>query len=171
MTYHIPPKRFVTLHQYFRPWGEGESFVPSLPSNLAKFTGTDTCGNPGILNSLLGAGGSAEMALVPEQRTAQAGFDPVFGARSLKRAIQSQIENPLAKEILEGHFGPRTRLRSTAGIVESCSANHRPIRTFTQLAGLLLGVGLEPCLKAHPADARVVAGDEGLIVQFRTGVT
>jgi len=37
---------------------------------------------------------------------AQAGFDPVFGARPLKRAIQAQIENPLAKEILEGHFGP-----------------------------------------------------------------
>jgi ATP-dependent Clp protease ATP-binding subunit ClpB len=34
----------------------------------------------------------------------QAGFDPLFGARPLKRAIQSQIENPLAKEILEGQF-------------------------------------------------------------------
>jgi ATP-dependent Clp protease ATP-binding subunit ClpB len=38
---------------------------------------------------------------------AQAGFDPVFGARPLKRAIQSQIENPLAKEILEGRFGAK----------------------------------------------------------------
>ncbi|PXX14338.1 ATP-dependent Clp protease ATP-binding subunit ClpB [Nitrosomonas ureae] len=34
----------------------------------------------------------------------QAGFDPIFGARPLKRAIQTQIENPLAKEILEGKF-------------------------------------------------------------------
>lgn len=34
----------------------------------------------------------------------EAGFDPVFGARPLKRAIQAQIENPLAKEILEGKF-------------------------------------------------------------------
>lgn len=34
----------------------------------------------------------------------QAGFDPVFGARPLKRAIQAQIENPLAKEILQGKF-------------------------------------------------------------------
>ncbi|HAP04454.1 MAG TPA: ATP-dependent chaperone ClpB, partial [Methylophilaceae bacterium] len=32
------------------------------------------------------------------------GFDPVYGARPLKRAIQSEIENPLAKEILAGHF-------------------------------------------------------------------
>jgi ATP-dependent Clp protease ATP-binding subunit ClpB len=37
----------------------------------------------------------------------QVGFDPVFGARPLKRAIQAQIENPLAKEILEGHFAAK----------------------------------------------------------------
>jgi ATP-dependent Clp protease ATP-binding subunit ClpB len=37
---------------------------------------------------------------------AQAGFDPVYGARPLKRAIQQQIENPLAREILSGHYGP-----------------------------------------------------------------
>jgi ATP-dependent Clp protease ATP-binding subunit ClpB len=37
---------------------------------------------------------------------AQAGFDPVYGARPLKRAIQQEIENPLAKEILSGGFGP-----------------------------------------------------------------
>jgi len=35
---------------------------------------------------------------------ASAGFDPVYGARPLKRAIQSEIENPLAKEILAGTF-------------------------------------------------------------------
>jgi ATP-dependent Clp protease ATP-binding subunit ClpB len=35
---------------------------------------------------------------------ATAGFDPVYGARPLKRAIQSQLENPLAKLILEGRF-------------------------------------------------------------------
>jgi ATP-dependent Clp protease ATP-binding subunit ClpB len=38
---------------------------------------------------------------------AKVGFDPVFGARPLKRAIQSWLENPLAKEILEGRFGPK----------------------------------------------------------------
>jgi ATP-dependent Clp protease ATP-binding subunit ClpB len=35
---------------------------------------------------------------------AEAGFDPVYGARPLKRAIQQQIENPLAKEILSGKY-------------------------------------------------------------------
>ncbi|MGI9201566.1 MAG: ATP-dependent chaperone ClpB [Woeseiaceae bacterium] len=39
-------------------------------------------------------------------RLADAGFDPVYGARPLKRAIQQQIENPLANEILQGRFGP-----------------------------------------------------------------
>ena len=34
------------------------------------------------------------------------GFDPVFGARPLKRAIQQQLENPLARELLEGKFQP-----------------------------------------------------------------
>jgi ATP-dependent Clp protease ATP-binding subunit ClpB len=38
---------------------------------------------------------------------AKAGFDPVYGARPLKRAIQSELENPLAKAILEGRFSPK----------------------------------------------------------------
>ena len=42
---------------------------------------------------------------------ADAGFDPVFGARPLKRAIQDRIENPLAKAILEGQFGPKDVIR------------------------------------------------------------
>ena len=41
------------------------------------------------------------------QKIAEAGFDPVYGARPLKRAIQQQIENPLSKAILEGKFGPK----------------------------------------------------------------
>ncbi|HEX2605050.1 MAG TPA: AAA family ATPase, partial [Oxalicibacterium sp.] len=41
------------------------------------------------------------------QKIAEAGFDPVYGARPLKRAIQQQIENPLSKAILEGRFGPK----------------------------------------------------------------
>jgi len=41
----------------------------------------------------------------------EAGFDPVYGARPLKRAIQQQIENPLAQRILEGEFQPGDRIR------------------------------------------------------------
>ena len=45
---------------------------------------------------------------------AQAGFDPIYGARPLKRAIQAQIENPLAKEILSGHFAAKDTIRVDA---------------------------------------------------------
>jgi len=41
----------------------------------------------------------------------KAGFDPVYGARPLKRAIQNQLENPLAQEILAGRFGPGDLVR------------------------------------------------------------
>ncbi|MGA8707816.1 MAG: ATP-dependent chaperone ClpB [Steroidobacteraceae bacterium] len=42
---------------------------------------------------------------------AEAGFDPVYGARPLKRAIQQQIENPLAQRILRNEFAPGDRVR------------------------------------------------------------
>ncbi len=42
---------------------------------------------------------------------AKAGFDPVYGARPLKRAVQSEIENPLSKAILEGRFMPKDTIR------------------------------------------------------------
>jgi ATP-dependent Clp protease ATP-binding subunit ClpB len=45
---------------------------------------------------------------------ARAGFDPVYGARPLKRAIQQQVENPLSKSILEGRFGPKDTIRVDA---------------------------------------------------------
>ncbi|WP_283743312.1 ATP-dependent chaperone ClpB [Sideroxydans sp. CL21] len=42
---------------------------------------------------------------------ANAGFDPVYGARPLKRAIQAQLENPLAKQILEGRFAAKDTIK------------------------------------------------------------
>jgi ATP-dependent Clp protease ATP-binding subunit ClpB len=43
----------------------------------------------------------------------EAGYDPVYGARPLKRAIQQQVENPLAQRILKGDFGPGDQVRVT----------------------------------------------------------
>src|SRR3981081_4809090 len=40
----------------------------------------------------------------------EAGFDTVYGARPLKRAIQAQLENPLAQKILSGDFVPGDRV-------------------------------------------------------------
>jgi ATP-dependent Clp protease ATP-binding subunit ClpB len=61
-------------------------------------------------------------------KLAAAGFDPVYGARPLKRAVQTLVENPLAKRILQGEFGPGETVhvdaegdalsfRSTQGVV------------------------------------------------------
>ncbi|MFO1375837.1 MAG: ATP-dependent chaperone ClpB [Steroidobacteraceae bacterium] len=47
-------------------------------------------------------------------RLGEAGFDPVYGARPLKRAIQQQVENPLAQRILRGEFGPGEAVSITA---------------------------------------------------------
>ena len=45
------------------------------------------------------------------EELAKVGFDPVFGARPLKRAIQQRIENPLSKMLLEGKFGPHDTIQ------------------------------------------------------------
>jgi ATP-dependent Clp protease ATP-binding subunit ClpB len=45
-----------------------------------------------------------ELSLAALDKIADAGFDPVFGARPLKRAIQTEIENPLAQKILSGNL-------------------------------------------------------------------
>jgi ATP-dependent Clp protease ATP-binding subunit ClpB len=52
------------------------------------------------------------------QRLADAGYDPVYGARPLKRAIQQQVENPLAQLILAGDFGPGDTIEVAAGSEE-----------------------------------------------------
>ncbi|MCM1512363.1 MAG: ATP-dependent chaperone ClpB [Oxalobacter formigenes] len=50
---------------------------------------------------------SLEISEAALQKIAEAGFDPLFGARPLKRAIQQQIENPVSRLILEGRYGPK----------------------------------------------------------------
>ncbi|HRY89592.1 MAG TPA: AAA family ATPase, partial [Rubrivivax sp.] len=47
-----------------------------------------------------------EVSAAALDELAKVGFDPVFGARPLKRAIQQRIENPVSKLILQGRFGP-----------------------------------------------------------------
>jgi ATP-dependent Clp protease ATP-binding subunit ClpB len=58
-----------------------------------------------------------DLALTDRARSliGEAGFDPVYGARPLKRAIQQQIENPLAERILSGTFSPGDRIVVDAG--------------------------------------------------------
>jgi ATP-dependent Clp protease ATP-binding subunit ClpB len=47
-----------------------------------------------------------ELTTAAVAKLAEAGYDPVYGARPLKRAIQQQVENPLAQEILQGSLAP-----------------------------------------------------------------
>ncbi|RYZ63272.1 MAG: AAA family ATPase, partial [Proteobacteria bacterium] len=56
-----------------------------------------------------------ELELAARDSLGEAGFDPVYGARPLKRAIQQQIENPLAERILRGEIGPGDRVTVTRG--------------------------------------------------------
>ena len=49
------------------------------------------------------------------ERLAEAGYDPVYGARPLKRTIQHQLENPLAQQILDGRFGPGDTIAISVG--------------------------------------------------------
>ena len=55
---------------------------------------------------------------------AKVGFDPVFGARPLKRAIQQRIENPLSKLLLEGRFGPKDTVAVTVDPVQEPGVFH-----------------------------------------------
>jgi ATP-dependent Clp protease ATP-binding subunit ClpB len=48
------------------------------------------------------------------ERLSEAGYDPVYGARPLKRAIQQQVENPLAQSILAGKIMPGDRIKAHA---------------------------------------------------------
>ena len=47
------------------------------------------------------------------EELAKVGFDPLFGARPLKRAIQQRIENPLSKALLQGQFAPKSTIHVT----------------------------------------------------------
>ena len=57
----------------------------------------------------------------------EAGFDPVYGARPLKRTIQQRIENPLAQAVLSGEFSPgdTVRVDAAAGKIELTARHTR----------------------------------------------
>ncbi|MCB1821299.1 MAG: ATP-dependent chaperone ClpB, partial [Candidatus Competibacteraceae bacterium] len=58
---------------------------------------------------------SLEVSAAALDKLGEAGFDPVYGARPLKRAIQQELENPLARRILAGEFGPGDKVRVDSG--------------------------------------------------------
>ena len=52
-----------------------------------------------------------EVTAAARDRIAAEGYDPTYGARPLKRVIQQRLQNPLASEILKGHFEEGTGVR------------------------------------------------------------
>jgi ATP-dependent Clp protease ATP-binding subunit ClpB len=73
--------------------------------NIRAIARIQLCGLESRLNAQEMTLAVSEAAL---DELAKVGFDPVFGARPLKRAIQQRIENPVAKLILQGKFGPKS---------------------------------------------------------------
>jgi ATP-dependent Clp protease ATP-binding subunit ClpB len=71
-----------------------------------------------LRDRLLGRDLGLEVSEAALDRLGEAGFDPVYGARPLKRAIQHQLENPLAQEILAGRFVPGDTIRIDAAAGE-----------------------------------------------------
>ena len=63
------------------------------------------------LNRILAVLAALVALLIASAWLAVKGYDPVFGARPLKRAIQEHIENPLAKAILDGQFAAKDKVR------------------------------------------------------------
>jgi ATP-dependent Clp protease ATP-binding subunit ClpB len=57
-----------------------------------------------LIERLADKGYKLDMSPAALDQIADAGFDPVYGARPLKRAIQTGIENPLAQKILSGNL-------------------------------------------------------------------
>ena len=81
-----------------------------------------------------------EISVAALDRLGEAGFDPVYGARPLKRAIQHELENPLAQKILAGEYGPDDVVKVDAG-------EH----------GLVFGKGR--AAEAAPADDEVIEAE------------
>ncbi|MCF2949827.1 ATP-dependent chaperone ClpB [Paraglaciecola aquimarina] len=67
-----------------------------------------------LRDRLADKGYTLEMSMEALSKLADAGFDPVFGARPLKRAIQTEIENPLAEKILSGNLKEDSKIRIDA---------------------------------------------------------
>ncbi len=81
-----------------------------------------------------------EISVAALDRLGEAGFDPVYGARPLKRAIQHELENPLAQKILAGEYGLDDVVKVDAG-------EH----------GLVFGKGR--AAEAAPADDEVIEAE------------
>lgn len=79
----------------------------------------------GLRQRLADKGYKLELSGLALEKVAAAGFDPVYGARPLKRAIQTEIENPLAQQLLSGEILPESTIKIDAKEGNITFATHR----------------------------------------------
>jgi ATP-dependent Clp protease ATP-binding subunit ClpC len=112
---------------------------------------------------LIGQGMSIELTDAARDLVAKEGTDPVYGARPLRRAIQTLVEDPLAEQMLEGEW-------STGDIIEvdavdgkltfGKGAGHIDAAPLSEEAGLPAGHGDAPTAPAPPAPGGAAASAE-----------
>ncbi|MFN2484067.1 MAG: ATP-dependent chaperone ClpB [Candidatus Limnocylindria bacterium] len=103
----------LLLREYFRPEflnrvDEIIVFRPLSRAQLSRIVGLLI---DDVERRLADAGISLELTDVAREVVVRTGYDPTYGARPLRRAIQRSIENPLARQILAGEFGRGDRVR------------------------------------------------------------
>jgi ATP-dependent Clp protease ATP-binding subunit ClpB len=101
------------MHEFFRPEflnriDEVVEFHQLTPEQLAEIVELQLAR---LRERLADRGISIELTDAAKDALADAGWDPSFGARPLKRAIQRLVENPLALRLLEGEFGEGDTVR------------------------------------------------------------
>ena len=62
---------------------------------------------------MAGLGVTVELTKGAKEFVGEKGFDPAYGARPLRRAVQRYVEDPLAEEILRHHFGSGSVVRAS----------------------------------------------------------
>ena len=96
--------------------------------DLIAIAGPNGSGKTTLFRTILGflplLGGS----LVRNCALGEIGYDPTFGARPLKRAVQKHLENPLAEEILAGRFGAGDTIRVDRALAGGLSIRKVPPR-------------------------------------------
>jgi ATP-dependent Clp protease ATP-binding subunit ClpB len=112
---------FEQMRQVFRPEflnrvDDAILFRPLSPTELTAIVGIQL----GDLNErLAGRGMALELTDAARRFLAEQGYDPVYGARPLKRVIQKMIENPLAMAVLGGEFREDDTIRADVDPSES----------------------------------------------------
>jgi ATP-dependent Clp protease ATP-binding subunit ClpB len=104
------------LREFFRPefLNRVDEIVQFEPLTRDQLAGIVDIQLTRLRGRLAERGLRIELTDAAKEALAEAGWDPAFGARPLKRAIQRMVENPLALRLLEGDFGEGDTIRVDA---------------------------------------------------------